>query len=96
MEHLLEITERIARCESRPGDLDLMRAVGSTVESASLCGHGQLGFGPIRSALTHFEADFKMHIEEGRCPTGACLGPKNVPISTRPYSTDFVPGGQNG
>ena len=96
MEHLLEITERIARCESRPGDLDLMRSVGTTMEASSLCGHGQLGFGPIRSALTHFEADFSSHIEDGRCPTGSCLGPQIVPKNTRPYAHDFVPGGQNG
>ncbi|MXX53591.1 MAG: NADH-quinone oxidoreductase subunit F [Dehalococcoidia bacterium] len=92
MEHLLEITERIARCESKPGDLDLMRSVGNTMEASSLCGHGQLGFGPIRSALTHFEADFKAHIEERRCPTGSCLGPRIAPKNTRPYAHDFVPG----
>ncbi len=96
MEHLLEITERIARCESRPGDLDLMRSVGTTMEASSLCGHGQLGFGPIRSALTHFEADFISHIEHGACPTGSCLGPHIAPKNTRPYAHDFVPGGQNG
>ena len=96
MEHLLEITERIARCESRPGDLDLMRSVGTTMEASSLCGHGQLGFGPIRSALTHFEADFISHIEHGKCPTGSCLGPRIAPKNTRPYAHDFVPGGQNG
>ena len=92
MEHLLEITERIARFENRPGDLDLMRSVGDTMEASSLCGHGQLGFGPIRSALTHFESDFMAHIEEGRCPTGSCLGPHIAPKNTRPYAHDFVPG----
>ncbi len=97
MEHLLEITERIASCESRPGDLDLMRSVGTTMEASSLCGHGQLGFGPIRSALTHFESDFLAHIEERRCPTGSCLGPRIAPKNTRPYAHDFVPtGAQNG
>ncbi len=96
MEHLLEITERIARCESRPGDLELMRSVGTTMEASSLCGHGQLGFGPIRSALTHFESDFVAHIEERRCPTGSCLGPLIAPKNTRPYALDFVPGAQNG
>ena len=96
MEHLLEITERIARCESRPGDLELMRSVGTTMEASSLCGHGQLGFGPIRSALTHFESDFIAHIEERRCPTGSCLGPHIAPKNTRPYALDFVPGAQNG
>ena len=92
MEHLLEITERIVRFESRPGDLDLMRSVGGTMEASSLCGHGQLGFGPIRSALTHFEADFMAHIEERRCPTGSCLGPRISPKNTRPYAHDFAPG----
>ena len=93
MEHLLEITERIARCESRPGDLELMRSVGQTMETSSLCGHGQLGFGPIRSAFQHFEDDFKAHIEEGRCPTGSCQGPMLSPRNTRPYGVDFTPGG---
>ena len=92
MEHLLEITERIVRFESRPGDLDLMRSVGGTMEASSLCGHGQLGFGAIRSALTHFEADFMAHIEERRCPTGSCLGPRISPKNTRPYAHDFAPG----
>ena len=92
MEHLLEIIERIARCESRPEDLDLMRGVGKTMESTSLCGHGQLGFGPIRSAFQHFEADFKVHIEEKRCPTGSCLDPILSPQSTRPYGMDYAAG----
>ena len=93
MEQLLEIVERIAKCESEPGDLDLMRSIGGTMEGSSLCGHGQLGFGPIRSALQHFEADFIAHIEEKRCPTGSCLGPMIAPKNTRPYAFDFVPQG---
>ena len=92
MEHLLEIIERIARCESRPGDMDLMRSVGSTMETSSLCGHGQLGFGPIRSAFQHFEADFIAHIEENRCPTGSCNGPMLTPTNTRPYATEYAAG----
>ena len=92
MEHLLEIIERIARCESRPGDLDLMRSVGTTMEGTSLCGHGQLGFGPIRSAMQHFEADFISHIDDKRCPTGSCMEPMISPKNVRPYAADFVPG----
>jgi len=92
MEHLLEIIERIARCESRPGDMDLMRTVGATMETGSLCGHGQLGFGPIRSAFQHFEADFIAHIEENRCPTGSCNAPMLTPTNTRPYATEYAAG----
>ena len=93
MEHLLEITERIARCEARPEDMKLMQSIGATMEGSSLCGHGQLGFGPIRSALQHFGADFRSHMEDKRCPTGSCLAPILSPKSTRPYAMDFQPAG---
>ena len=92
MEHLLEIVERISNYDSKPGDMDLMKSVGGTMEAGSLCGHGQLGFGPIRSAITHFEEDFRLHIEENRCPTGSCDRSKIVPKNTRPYATDHVIG----
>lgn len=92
MEHLLEIVERIASFDSEPGDMDLMKSIGGTMEAGSLCGHGQLGFGPIRSAITHFEEDFRSHIESKVCPTGSCNRQKIVPKNTRPYATDFDPG----
>jgi NADH:ubiquinone oxidoreductase subunit F (NADH-binding) len=91
MEHLLEVIERIAKCESHPGDLELMRKVGQTMEASSLCGHGQLGFGPIRSAIQHFESDFRSHIDDGVCPTGSCNAKFTAPKNTRPYANDFVP-----
>ena len=91
MEHLLEVVERIANFESEPGDIELMSSVGKTMEAGSLCGHGQLGFGPIRSAMTHFKDDFEAHINNKSCPTGSCLNPKIPPKSTRPYATDYVP-----
>ena len=92
MEHLLEIVERISNCAIKPGDMDLMKSIGGTMEAGSLCGHGQLGFGPIRSAITHFEEDFRLHIEENSCPTGSCDRSKIVPKNTRPYATDHIPG----
>ena len=91
MEQLLQVVERIAIFDGKPEDLDLLRSIGKTMEASSLCGHGQLGFGPIRSAIQHFESDFAAHIEEKRCPTGSCLPPMIAPKSTRPYAADFVP-----
>ena len=89
--NLLDIVERIARLEGRSGDLEQMRTIGETMQAGSLCGHGQLGFNPIRSALEHFEADFKAHIEDRRCPTGSCSRPMLSPINTRPFSAEPVP-----
>jgi NADH:ubiquinone oxidoreductase subunit F (NADH-binding) len=91
MEQLLEVVERIASLEGRPEDLASLQRIGQTMEASSLCGHGQLGFGPIRSAIQHFEGDFLAHINEKRCPTGSCLTPMIAPKNTRPYATEFVP-----
>jgi NADH:ubiquinone oxidoreductase subunit F (NADH-binding) len=89
MTHLLEFVERIARFEGRPDDLDLMHSVGQTMQAGSLCGHGQLGFNPIKSALQHFDADFRAHLEEKRCPTGSCLKPMISPRNMRPFAESF-------
>ena len=88
--NLLEIVERICRCESRPGDVDLMKSVGRTMQVGSLCGHGQLGFNPIESAIKHFEADFRAHMDEGRCPTGSCLRPHFAPRNTRSFAQEPI------
>ncbi len=89
MTHLLEFVERIASFEGTAGDLDLMNNVGQTMQAGSLCAHGQLGFNPIKSALQHFGDEFKVHIEEKRCPTGSCEKPKYAPRNTRPFGEAF-------
>tara|TARA_Y100000310_G_scaffold242193_1_gene246338 strand:- start:240 stop:548 length:309 start_codon:yes stop_codon:yes gene_type:complete len=92
MTNLLEVVERIAGFQGRPGDLELMERVGRTMQAGSLCGHGQLGFNPIMSALKHFNEEFRVHLEEKRCPTGRCNEPSLTPRSTRPFAEGFQPG----
>lgn len=70
--HLLEAMERIATFTSVPGDLELMYRIGKTMKAGSLCGHGQLGFNPINSALIAFAEEFRQHMEEGICAAGRC------------------------
>ena len=88
MTHMLEVVERIASFEGRSSDLKLMESVGLTMQAGSLCGHGQLGFNPIKSALTYFEADFRAHIEEKRCPAGRCPMPRLTPRNMRPFADE--------
>jgi len=39
----------------------------------------------VASALKYFEADFRSHMDDKKCPTGACgEGQMITPISTRP------------
>ena len=59
MSHLLEILERICVGEGNSQDIELMRSVGTNMQAGSLCGHGQLGFNPVSSALQYFGAEFE-------------------------------------
>jgi NADH-quinone oxidoreductase subunit F len=42
------------------------------MESAALCALGQLTPGPVMAALRYFEDEFIAHIDDRRCPAGAC------------------------
>ena len=90
MTQLLDQIERIARFEGRPGDMEACERVGTTMKIGSLCAHGQLGFNPISSALTHFREEFETHITERRDPTGRTSTRFYSPKTTRPYAEDFT------
>ena len=83
MSHLLEVLERICNLEGEPEDLDLMRRTGENMQAGSLCGHGQLGFNPVSSALRYFPDEFEAHILQHRCPTGTCDEPRFSPSRSR-------------
>ena len=67
--HLLQILDRICDFKAQEGDLDLMRKLGNDMQVGSLCGHGQLGFNPIKSSIEYFPDEFSAVIEEKRWPT---------------------------
>ena len=83
MSHLLEVLERICDLQGEPEDLDLMRNTGENMQAGSLCGHGQLGFNPVSSALRYFPDEFEAHIMDRRCPTGTCHEPRFSPSRSR-------------
>ena len=83
MTHLLEVLDRTCLLEARPGDLELMQTVGQQMQAGSLCGHGQLGFNPVSSALRYFGDEFEAHLKDRRCPTGRCPQELISPEQTR-------------
>ena len=69
---MLEILSRICAGRGRPEDLATIRRIAEGMETAALCALGQLTPGPVLAALRYFEHEFTAHIEEHRCPAGAC------------------------
>ena len=82
---MLETLERICANDSKPDDLALLERIGSNMKVGSLCGHGQLGYNPISSALKYFEDEFRARLEGNLAPAGGLGdGSMIVPTRTRP------------
>ena len=71
-QRMLDILTRICAGNGRHEDLATLRKIAEGMETAALCALGQLTPGPVMAALRYFEHEFTAHIEEHRCPAGAC------------------------
>ena len=69
---LLNLLEKIAEGRGTQGDLDKIREVGTAMQKAALCGLGQTAPNPVLSTMKYFEAEYRAHIDEKRCPAGKC------------------------
>ena len=79
MSHLVEVLSRICDGEARSGDLELMGRVGQNMRAGSLCGHGQLGYNPVSSALRAFGDEFDAQMEgRGPLPIDRFVGPRSA------------------
>jgi len=69
---LLEIVEDISCGHGSLQQLELIKELGEVVKDSTLCGLGQTAPNPVLSTLTHFEEEYRAHIEQKRCPAGVC------------------------
>ncbi|MDU4962030.1 MAG: NADH-quinone oxidoreductase subunit NuoF [Sporomusaceae bacterium] len=69
---MLEILTRITEGEGRPGDIELLESLAAAIKAASLCGLGQTAPNPVLSTLRYFRHEYEAHINDKRCPAGAC------------------------
>ena len=77
MSHLLEILNRLCDGYADHDDLALMERIGLNMRIGSMCGHGQLGFNPVRSALQAFGDEFLSQINSGGISgTDPFIGPR--------------------
>jgi NADH:ubiquinone oxidoreductase subunit F (NADH-binding)/(2Fe-2S) ferredoxin/Pyruvate/2-oxoacid:ferredoxin oxidoreductase delta subunit len=66
------ILDRITRGEGQAGDIATLRELAEGVNALALCGLGQTAPNPVLSTLKYFEAEYRAHIEERRCPALVC------------------------
>ena len=69
---LLNLLDKITEGKGTDEDLAKIREVGLAMQKASLCGLGQTAPTPVLSTMHYFEAEYRAHIDEKRCPAGKC------------------------
>lgn len=80
--HMLEILDRMCQNKAKSADLALLERIGTSMKAGSLCGHGQLGFNPIASALKYFGEEIQSCVS-GEIEPGGVFGDGTMILPTR-------------
>ncbi len=80
------ILEGIYSDLGRADDLPWLGELADHLDQFSLCGFGITSASILRTTMTEFAEDYRLHIAEHRCPTGTC-----TPARSRRYETMAQP-----
>ncbi len=69
---MLEMLTDITEGRGKPGDIEKLERLAVNIKAAALCGLGQTAPNPVLSTIRHFRHEYEAHINEKRCPAGAC------------------------
>ncbi len=69
---MFEILEEITMGNGRPGDIDVLLELSSSIKQSSICGLGKTAPNPVVTAIRYFRDEYEAHIKEKRCPAGVC------------------------
>ncbi|HNQ50264.1 MAG TPA: NADH-quinone oxidoreductase subunit NuoF [Candidatus Omnitrophota bacterium] len=69
---MLKVLERITEGKGRIEDLAMLKRIAFAMQKASLCALGQTAANPVLSTIRYFEAEYKEHILNKKCPSHKC------------------------
>ncbi|MGM0529736.1 MAG: NADH-ubiquinone oxidoreductase-F iron-sulfur binding region domain-containing protein [Bacteroidota bacterium] len=67
-----ELLERITQGKAERKDIQRLKNMSHVIADTSLCGLGQTAPSPVLSTLQNFWDEYLAHVEDQRCPAGAC------------------------
>lgn len=82
--HMLDILNRICNSMPNENDLKIIAKIGTSMKTGSLCGHGQLGYNPISSAIKYFDEEFKIALKANHPVSSDKINEMILPTRTRP------------
>jgi NADH-quinone oxidoreductase subunit F len=69
---MLGILQRICKGQGRPGDIELLESLATSIKDTALCGLGQTAPNPVLSTIRYFRDEYVAHIRDHRCPAAVC------------------------
>jgi NADH-quinone oxidoreductase subunit F len=72
LQQMREILTRITEGKGKKGDIELLEELSAVLQEACLCALGQQAPNPVLSTIRHFRDEYEAHINEKKCPAGAC------------------------
>ncbi len=69
---MLEILQRITEGKGEMEDIDKLYELSENIRKTSLCGLGQTAPNPVLTTLRYFKHEYIAHIQDKKCPAGAC------------------------
>jgi NADP-reducing hydrogenase subunit HndC len=69
---MLKVLERITVGKGKIEDMAMLKRIAFSMQKASLCGLGQTAPNPVLSTVRYFEAEYKEHILNKKCPSKKC------------------------
>ncbi len=72
MKRMMECMERMVSGEATMEDLEQVKSLCQAMLDTPLCEFAMTSSRPVLSAVTHFEDEFRAHIERQECPAGVC------------------------
>ncbi len=69
---MLKILDDICHGYGRPGYVELLETMATTISDTAMCGFGHNAARPVLTAIRYFREEFNQHITESFCRAGVC------------------------
>ena len=69
---MYELLEEITSGRGTMDTINKLKMLSATIKDTALCGLGQTAPNPVLSTMSNFEDEYLAHVQESRCPAGAC------------------------
>ena len=70
---MLETLDKIVSGKGEEEDIEKLESLSETITLGSLCGLGQTAANPVITTLKYFRDEYEAHIQDKKCPAGACV-----------------------